>query len=123
MKPGTQRISNLLLVCWFESLGRCWRIHCSLIQSFGLASNTDALQFLSRKFTSCFPGFLIKDPLCGRHGRRYSASYVPALKLNRYPRFFAATLAALPSISEIPFLDSLLNFLGGKATTLQHLDG
>jgi hypothetical protein len=34
------------------------------------------------------------------------ASCVPALKLNRYPRFFAATLAALPSISETPFLDS-----------------
>ena len=33
-------------------------------------------------------------------------SCVPALKLSRYPRFFAATLAALPSISEIPFLDS-----------------
>ena len=34
------------------------------------------------------------------------SSCVPALKLSRYPRFFAATLAALPSISEIPFLDS-----------------
>jgi hypothetical protein len=30
----------------------------------------------------------------------------PALKLSRSPRSFAATLAALPSISEIPFLDS-----------------
>src|SRR5205085_1771254 len=30
----------------------------------------------------------------------------PALKLSRSPRSFAATLEALPSISEIPFLDS-----------------
>src|SRR5262249_3387633 len=29
------------------------------------------------------------------------------LKLSRYPRSFAATLVALPSISEIPFLDSI----------------
>ena len=32
-------------------------------------------------------------------------SSVPVLKLSRYPRSFAATLAVLPSISEIPFLD------------------
>jgi hypothetical protein len=42
---------------------------------------------------SCFPIFLIQVP-------------IPGLKLSRYPRSFAATVAALPSISEIPFLDS-----------------
>jgi len=36
----------------------------------------------------------------------YVADPSAPLKLSRYPRFFAATLAALPSISEIPFLDS-----------------
>jgi len=47
-----------------------------------------------------------------------SMSLIPSapLKLSRYPRFFTATLAALPSISEVPFLDC-------KATTLQHLAG
>jgi hypothetical protein len=39
---------------------------------------------------------------------------ISSLKLSRYPRFFTATLAALPSISEIPFLDC-------KATSVQHL--
>jgi hypothetical protein len=37
---------------------------------------------------------------CG-HSRR-----LPELKLSRCPHSFAATLAALPSISEFPFLDS-----------------
>jgi hypothetical protein len=41
-----------------------------------------------------FPAFLIQF------------FWILGLKLSRYPRFFAATLAALPSISEIPFLDS-----------------
>src|SRR5262245_24576298 len=36
----------------------------------------------------------------------YLGNPFPRLKLSRYPRSFAATLAALPSISEIPFLDS-----------------
>jgi hypothetical protein len=39
-------------------------------------------------------------------GNSASFSWIPGLKLSRYPRFFAATLAALPSISEIPLLDS-----------------
>ena len=37
----------------------------------------------------------------------YLGSPVPRLKLARLPLSLAATLAALPSISEIPFLDSL----------------
>jgi hypothetical protein len=49
------------------------------------------------------PGFLVSR-LC--RARRTKTPCVPALKLSRYPRFFAAILAALPSISEIPFLDS-----------------
>ena len=36
----------------------------------------------------------------------YLGNPIPRLKLSRYPRSFAATLAVLPSISEIPFLDS-----------------
>ncbi|PYL48160.1 MAG: hypothetical protein DMF32_09560 [Verrucomicrobia bacterium] len=34
------------------------------------------------------------------------STFSPELKLSRCPRSFAAALAALPSISEIPFLDS-----------------
>jgi hypothetical protein len=74
------------------------------------------------------PGFLGTLAALGTSRRRVnshqrlvtlsSMSLTPSaqLKLSRYPRFFTATLAALPSISEIPFLDC-------KATTLQHLGG
>src|SRR5262249_29645336 len=43
---------------------------------------------------------LISVPIC--------EAIVLGLKLSCYLRFFAATLAALPSISEIPFLGSCL---------------
>jgi hypothetical protein len=50
-----------------------------------------------RKNLNRFPAFLLS---------LFEFCWLPGLKLSRYPRFFAATLAALPSISEIPLLDS-----------------
>jgi hypothetical protein len=49
----------------------------------------------------------IRNPICADSGCLKSVDKnVVALKLRRCPSSVAATLAALPSISEIPFLDS-----------------
>ena len=80
-------------------LVRCPRLTHSYLPSFNLLSRKP----LSSIETQSLPTLLRCYP---RSFTFYLGNPFPRLKLSRYPRSFAATLAALPSISEIPFLDS-----------------